>query len=185
MMSNILNPMWELEVRVLSCEGLSLISESSSFSSWWSSFIFTPANSTPSHFFSVTKLPDQKPKVYSERLEGEGAAEGGVLRVPADSHFLSDTQSCLYLQIHRKRRILGPTQVGWCLIPASDIWPPPPPPPCVRCLSYRLRGRDGCAGGAIINLSIQLKDRHDAAAASPAIGIPTGKMEEGQMKSGC
>ncbi|KAK4262730.1 hypothetical protein QN277_028255 [Acacia crassicarpa] len=187
--------MWELEIRVLSCEGLNLISHSSSSSSfsWWSSFSFLrpPSSRTTHYFVSVTKLPDQKPKVYSGRLhqvgEGAGEGEGGVLRVPADSSFLSDTQSCLYLEIYEKRRILGPTQVGWCLVPALDIGPPPPPHPSpsvpVRCLSYRLRGRDGCVGSAIINLSIQLKDTCEAA--PPVVGIPIGTMEEGHVKFGC
>lgn len=177
--------MLELEITVLSCEGLNLMTQSSSFSSWCSSFILrSPANSNPTtHFISVTTFPDQKPKVYSGSLQDDGAGEGGVVRVPVDSSFLSDTQSCLYVQIYRKRRILWPSQVGWCLIPASDIGSPPPPS-SVRCLSYRLRGRDGCVGGAIINLSIQWKDNCDAASAPLAIGIPIGTMEEGHIKSG-
>lgn len=175
--NNIQNPMWELEIRVLSCEGLNLMishPSSSSFSSWFFSFIFTPLNHKPTHFISITKLPDHKPKVYNTRLlEGEGVGEAGVLRVPADSTFLSHTQSFLYLQIYYKRWMFGPRLVGSCLIPATDIGPPPS---YVKCLSYRLRGRDGCVGGGIVNLSIHLKNMCGALSHPPAIGIPIGKV---------
>lgn len=79
-------------------------------------------------------------------------------RVSLDHSFFTDTysSSCLYLQLFTKRRFMSPAQIGWCMIPASDFGLLTPG--SVRYLSYRLRGRDGCRGHAIINISIRLEN---------------------------
>lgn len=163
------NPMLELEIRVLSCEGLNdLINKA--YSSPFCSLLMS--NSSNYSIISLTKLPVshtcKHPEVYSSRVDGEGAGEGRLLRVAVDCGFFSEGHnSWLHLRISRKRRVVGVTEVGWCVIPASDIGPPPPA--SVRHLSYRLRARDGARVPAVINLSVQLKP---ASSDDPAIGIP-------------
>ncbi|XP_028800669.1 uncharacterized protein LOC114755940 [Neltuma alba] len=76
-------------------------------------------------------------------------------RVSVDSTFFSDRYSSLHLQLYAKRRLLGRTQLGWCLIPVTDIGFLPSG--SVRYLSYRLRDKDGCRGHGIVNLSIRLE----------------------------
>lgn len=78
------------------------------------------------------------------------------LRLALDPTFFSDMRSCLHLQLFTKRRIMGPAQLGWCVIPAHDIGVLPSS--SVRYLSYRLRGRDGARGHVIVNLSVTLEN---------------------------
>ncbi|KAK7358653.1 hypothetical protein VNO77_00591 [Canavalia gladiata] len=121
-----------VEITLLSVEGLSN----------YTSFF----NPSIKPFITLTNLP---PNSMSRVEDGDHK-----FRVPLDPTF-SDMRSCLHLHLFTKRKILGPAQLGWCLIPVSDIGLLPPG--SVRYLSYRLRGRDGCRGHAIINLSVRLE----------------------------
>ncbi|KAJ1376149.1 hypothetical protein SESBI_50243 [Sesbania bispinosa] len=126
--------MTTLEISVESAEGLG---EYSSFFSRVRPFI------------TLTKLPTHAVYQY------EGGTREHVFRVPVDPTFFSDTYSSLHLQLYNKRRFVGPTQLGWCMIPASDIGILSHD--SVRYLSYRLRATDGSRSHLIINLSIRLQ----------------------------
>ncbi|TKY60582.1 hypothetical protein E2542_SST17681 [Spatholobus suberectus] len=104
-------------------------------------------------------IPTIKPFITLSTHVGSTSAvaeDTQKLRVALDPTFFSDVRSCLHLQLFTKRRILGPAQLGWCLIPAHDIGLLPPG--SVRYLSYRLRGRDGARGHVIVNLSVRLEN---------------------------
>ena len=125
--------MTTLEITVVSAEGLDKYSSSSYFSTRIRPFI------------TLTKLPARVEYQY----DGEH-----MFRVPVDPTFFSDACSCLHLQLYNKRRIVGSTQLGWCLIPPSDIGFPHSHSP--RFLSYRLRATDGSKCPVIVNLSIRI-----------------------------
>ncbi|KAK7406164.1 hypothetical protein VNO78_07784 [Psophocarpus tetragonolobus] len=113
-------------------------------------------------FITLTKLPEHT--VYN--YDGGGTGDP-VFRVPVDPTFFSDTYS---LQLYTKRRFAGPTQLGWCLIPPSDI--ALPSYHSVRYLSYRLRAKDGSRTHLIVNLSIRFQGLPDLDTCHPVIGIP-------------
>ncbi|KAL2348066.1 hypothetical protein Fmac_002066 [Flemingia macrophylla] len=106
---------------------------------------------------SLTKLHSRS------RYDGTGEH---VFRVPLDPSF-SDS---LVLQLFNKRRFLGPTHLGSCLIPPSDI--ALPPYHSLRHLSYRLRARDGSSTHIIVNLSIRFHASPDLHTCQPVLGIP-------------
>ncbi|XP_061337283.1 uncharacterized protein LOC133284301 [Gastrolobium bilobum] len=122
-----------LEIVVVSAEGLDKYSSSSSY------------------FITLVKLPNHAVCQH----DGGGGTREHMFRVPVDPTFFSDRHSCLHLQLYNKRRIVGPTQLGWCLIPVTDIGLLPHD--SVRYLSYRLRTRDGSRSHVIINLSVRLQ----------------------------
>ncbi|KAK7366786.1 hypothetical protein VNO80_08783 [Phaseolus coccineus] len=99
-------------------------------------------------FFTLTKLPAQLLYHY----DGGGTGDH-VFRVPLDPTFFSDTYSRLHFHLYNNRRFAGPTLLGWCLIPPSDIAFPPSHSP--RYLSYRLRAKDGSRTQLILNLSLR------------------------------
>ncbi|XP_020218098.1 uncharacterized protein LOC109801442 [Cajanus cajan] len=142
--------MTTLEISLVSAQGLN--QRSSCFNQ------ITP-------FITLTKLPAQA--VYHH--EGGGTGDH-VFRVPLDPTFFSDTYSRLHLQLFNKRRFVGPTQLGSCLIPPSDI--ALLPYDSLRYLSYRLRARDGSRSHVIVNLSICLRGSPDLHTCQPVIGIP-------------
>lgn len=80
-----------------------------------------------------------------------------------DKHFVTieadffTTNSCMYLQLHTKRRLLGrrKVQLGWCHIPAADIGAPPVG--SVRHLRYKLRAKDGSMSQGIVDLQVKLE----------------------------
>ncbi|KAI9117908.1 hypothetical protein K1719_011050 [Acacia pycnantha] len=128
-----------LEITVLSVEGLHRRSSTGTA-------LFSPS-------ITLTKIPPptygNKPShVYTSDVDQK-------FRVSVDSTFFSDRSSSLHLQLHAKRRLFGRTQLGWCLIPATDIGVLPSG--SLRYLSYRLREQDGTRGHGIVNLSIRLE----------------------------
>lgn len=132
-----------MEITIISAEGLN------KYTSYF--------NPTIKPFVTITKLPATATQMVSMSSVEHGG--GGILnhkfRVPVDHSFFQDLYSCLYLQLFTKRRIVGPAQLGWCLIPASDIGFLSPG--SVRYLSYRLRAKDGSRGHAVINISVRLE----------------------------
>lgn len=134
-----------LELTIISTEGLDNYTDS----------CFSPTWLRP--FITLTKLP---PTPTLTHVTSGAVDDIHKFRVPLDPTFFSDPYSSLYLRLFTRRRIVGPTQLGWCLIPASDIGPLTPG--SVRYLSYRLRGRDNSSRGhAIINISIRLMEEHE------------------------
>lgn len=153
-------------MRVLSCQGLNLIENSCSWS------LISKKSKGVTLSISVRKVgsnssssSNENDDVYRSRVDDDdGAGNGGVLRIPVDCSL------CWWLEVeiyrNRKRRMIGwcEEQVGWCVIPASDI-NALVPPSSLQFLSYRLRARDGSTTPAIINLSIQFNP-------ATVIGIP-------------
>lgn len=130
-----------MEITIISTEGLN------NYKSYF--------NPTIKPFITITKLPSTPTQMVSVEHGGSGGARDHKFRVPVDHSFFQDRYSCLYLQLFTKRRIVGPAQLGWCLIPASDIGFLPPG--SVRYLSYRLRAKDGSRGHAVINISVRFE----------------------------
>ncbi|KAF1862597.1 hypothetical protein Lal_00014137 [Lupinus albus] len=125
-----------VEITIISIEGLNN----------YTSFF----NPTIKPFITITKLPSTTTTPMTTTTTWNHK-----FRVTVDHSFFQDRYSCLYLQLFTKRRIMGPTQLGWCMIPASDIGVLPQG--SVGYLSYRLRAKDGSRGYAVINLSVRLE----------------------------
>ncbi|KAK4260539.1 hypothetical protein QN277_003638 [Acacia crassicarpa] len=148
-----------LEITILSVEGLHRRSSTGAT-------LFSPS-------ITLKKIPSptngNKPShVYTPDVDQK-------FRVSLDSTFFSDGCSSLQLQLHAKRRLFGWTQLGWCLIPATDIGVLPSG--SLRYLSYRLREQDGTRGHAIVNLSIRFEGVAPPSASTvdagrTVIGIP-------------
>lgn len=180
--------MMELEVTVLSLEE-GLHSSSSSFLTSLFSSRITP-------FITLTKIPppsngDKPCHVYMISESPSSSWDHHKFFVPLDSTFFSDNRyySSLHLQVWSKRRVLGPAQLGWCLIPASDIGLIPSG--SLRYLSYRLRSKDGSKSDGIINLAVRLGISSTAVegdACQTVIGMPVtavrGNNGDCEMKSG-
>ncbi|MED6216646.1 hypothetical protein PIB30_009534 [Stylosanthes scabra] len=130
-----------LEISVISIEGLNNYTS-----------LLSP---TIRPFITITRLPTQTHLATVENGGRFGLGLGPTpFRVTVDQSFFTDGYSCLHLQLFNKRRIVGPAQLGWCVIPPSDIGLLPPT--SVSYLSYRLRATDGSRGQAIINISVRL-----------------------------
>ncbi|ESW30464.1 hypothetical protein PHAVU_002G155100 [Phaseolus vulgaris] len=127
-------------------------------------------------FFTLTKLPAQLLYNY----DGGGTGDH-VFRVPLDPTFFSDTYSRLHFHLYNNRRFAGPTLLGWCLIPPSDIAFPPSPSP--RFLSYRLRAKDGSRTHLILNLSLRFHPPHPDTCQS-VIGIPVTALRKFRTATG-
>ncbi|KAK4338386.1 hypothetical protein RND71_042873 [Anisodus tanguticus] len=52
---------------------------------------------------------------------------------------------------------LGWSELGWCMIPAADIFDGLFPAGFVRQFSYRLRNKDGSRGHGVVNVAIKLE----------------------------
>ncbi|QHO58172.1 hypothetical protein HN51_012658 [Arachis hypogaea] len=128
-----------LEISVISIEGLNN----------YTSFLCP----TIRPFITITRLPTQPHVAAVENGGGLGLGPT-PFRVGVDPTFFTDGYSCLHLQLFNKRRIVGSAQLGWCVIPPSDICILSPASVCY--LSYRLRATDGSRGHAIINISVRL-----------------------------
>ncbi|CAJ1927997.1 unnamed protein product [Sphenostylis stenocarpa] len=135
-----------LEISVVSAEGLN---QHSSFFNRIRPFI------------TLTKLPADVLHHY----DGGGTGDH-VFRVALDPTFFSDTYSRLHLHLYNRRRFVGPTLLGWCLIPPTDI--AFPHSHSLRYLSYRLRAKDGSRTHLILNLSL----RFQGSLCHSVIGIP-------------
>ncbi|KAJ4776603.1 BON1-associated protein 2 [Rhynchospora pubera] len=94
----------------------------------------------------------------------------------------------VHISILSKRPLLGPAEIGWCRICASDLMDGYKPPAVRRRLSYALRSpRDGCKGHGYVHVAARVVgpgvDRLEIARPKPqpqpqpgwcrvAIGIP-------------
>ncbi|CAL0330937.1 unnamed protein product [Lupinus luteus] len=130
-----------VEITIISIEGLNN----------YTSFF----NPTIKPFITITKLSTTTTTPITTTLTWDHK-----FRITLDHSFFQDRYQCLYLQLFTKRRIMGLTQLGWCMIPALDIGLLPQG--SVGYLSYRLRAKDGSRGQAVINLSVRLEGHgHD------------------------
>lgn len=95
-------------------------------------------------------------KMYRTRVDDRGGANptwGDKFEVCLDHDFW---YSGIYLQLHTKHFLLGQSQLGWCLVPASDLLNRLAPVGATQFLSYRLRARDGSRGHGIVNVAVRL-----------------------------
>lgn len=163
-----------LEISVLSVEGLHRYTCSP----------FTALFCNPiASFITLTKIPHTDGDKPSHVCSSKVPTWDHKFRVPVDSTFFSDRYSSLQLQLHVKRRIVGQAQLGWCLIPASDIGFLPSG--SLRYLSYRLRDKDGSRGHGIINLCVRLEGMVPSAdARQTVIGVPVTAIRESKGMKG-
>ncbi|XP_050378021.1 uncharacterized protein LOC126795219 [Argentina anserina] len=144
-----------MEITVISAQGLK---NSSHFSQKIRPFITlttSPPAATP-----CRPSGNEEVQVYKTRVDDEGGINptwGDKFMVPLDACFLSNRYSCIHLQLHTKRLIMGRVQLGWCQIPAYDIVGFPSTG-SVRYLSYRLRARDGTRTNGVVNVAIKLEN---------------------------
>ncbi|GMH22724.1 hypothetical protein Nepgr_024567 [Nepenthes gracilis] len=102
-------------------------------------------------------------RVYRTEVAERGGADptwgggGALFQIPLHPTFFVERFSCIHLHLFTKRLILGPAPLGWCQIPAADIFDGSPAAAGVlHHLSYRLRDRDGTRGHGIVNIAVKL-----------------------------
>ncbi|KAL2517045.1 BON1-associated protein 2 [Abeliophyllum distichum] len=103
-----------------------------------------------------TTYGDKQLKVFKTQVDDEG----GVNPTWGDRfhfHFDQTFFSGIYLQLYTKHLMMGNTQLGWCLIPATDIVDRFSPVGSTRFLSYRLRDSDGSRGHGVVNVAVKLE----------------------------
>ncbi|CAN4077783.1 unnamed protein product [Withania somnifera] len=64
---------------------------------------------------------------------------------------------CIYIQIYSKNFLKGRSELGWCMIPATDVLDGLIPVGFVRQFSYRLRNKDGSRGHGVVNVAVKLE----------------------------
>ncbi|KAL2544027.1 BON1-associated protein 2 [Forsythia ovata] len=95
-------------------------------------------------------------KVYKTQVDDKGGVNptwGDKFQLHLDQTFFSG----IYLQLYTKHLMMGNTQLGWCLIPATDIFDRFSPVGSTRFLSYRLRDSDGSRGHGVVNVAVKLE----------------------------
>lgn len=141
-----------MEITVISAEGLKNTSSSLLFSHKLRPFITLTTVPPYSHANKGSHV-----HVYQTRVDHEGGVHpswGDKFELPIDSNFLYQPScSCIYLQLYTKRLMVGQALLGWCKIPAADVFPAG----TVRRLSYRLRARDGSRGHGVVNVAVKLQ----------------------------
>ncbi|KAJ7944879.1 BON1-associated protein 2-like [Quillaja saponaria] len=183
-----------LEITVLSAQGLKKSAFSTLFSRRIRPFItLTMLPGQPPNTYSPNN-DDKQSHVYKSRVDDQGGINptwGDKFRIPVDTAFFANRYSSVYLQLYTKRLFVGQAQIGWCLIPATDVGLLPAG--SVRHLSYRLRDRDGSRGNGVINLAVKLQGfcsvvNHwiPSSASAPAdacqtvIGLPVTAIQRGE-----
>ncbi|CAI9755420.1 unnamed protein product [Fraxinus pennsylvanica] len=109
---------------------------------------------------SATLYGDKQVKVYKTKVDDKGGVNptwGDKFRLPLDQTIFYLRKSGIYLQLYTKHLVMGNTQLGWCLIPMTDIVNRLIPVGSTRFLSYRLRDRDGSRGNGIVNVAVKLE----------------------------
>ncbi|KAI3422752.1 uncharacterized protein J3R85_011841 [Psidium guajava] len=134
----------DMEITVVSAEGLKKPSRS----------IFSKP---PRPFISLTAMTSSAPCVAlnnGDEKDRVGLNWGDKFHVHVSSSFFTDLNASIHLQLYKKSFTQGWSQLGWCLIPATDVGLPPMD--SVKYLSYRLRARDGTRSDGIINLVVKV-----------------------------
>ncbi|KAK3019304.1 hypothetical protein RJ639_004624 [Escallonia herrerae] len=146
-----------MEVAVMSAQGLKNTS-SGLFSRRLRPFI--TLTTVPPNSYKPVADGGKDSRVYRTRVDDGGGVNptwGDKFHLPIDASFFHQRHSCIYLQLYTKRVMVGPTQLGWCQIPAGDILDGLSPAGSVRRLSYRLRNRDGSRGHGVVNVAVKLE----------------------------
>ncbi|CAI9784537.1 unnamed protein product [Fraxinus pennsylvanica] len=108
----------------------------------------------------TTTYSDKQLKVYKTKVDEKGGVNptwGDKFQLPLDQTFFHIRKSGIYLQLYTKHLLMGNTQLGWCLIPVSDIVGGLIPMGSTQFLSYRLRDRDGSRGHGVVNVAVKLE----------------------------
>ncbi|GFP85162.1 bon1-associated protein 2 [Phtheirospermum japonicum] len=99
-------------------------------------------------------------KIYKTRMDDKGGVNptwGDKFRLPFDQFLVNQRYQGVYLHLYTKHLLMGKTQLGWCLIPATDIVNQFSQVGSTQFLSYRLRARDGSRGNGIVNVAVRLE----------------------------
>ncbi|KAL3645643.1 hypothetical protein CASFOL_010823 [Castilleja foliolosa] len=141
-----------LEITILSAQDL-IKSTPMLFSRRIRPFITLTASS------NTTSATRNHVKIYKTRMDDKGGVNptwGDKFRIPFDQFLVNQRYQGVYLHLYTKHLLMGKTQLGWCLIPATDIVNQFSHVGSTQFLSYRLRARDGSRGHGIVNVSVRL-----------------------------
>nr|GEY60951.1 hypothetical protein [Tanacetum cinerariifolium] len=143
-----------MEITIISAQGLKKTSTLSTFFSHHLRPFITLTTTPPSSFHDPSH-------VYTTRVDREGGVNPAWgdkfdLSKVIDKSFFYNKNSCIYLQLHTNRALLGPRFLGWCGIPARDIIDGFSQVGTARQLSYRLRKKDGSRAHGFINVMVKL-----------------------------
>ncbi|KAL7150294.1 hypothetical protein ABFS83_05G102100 [Erythranthe nasuta] len=112
-------------------------------------------------------------RLYETREDEKGGVNptwGDKFRLSLTHNFFNQRYPGIYLQLYTKHLLLGQSQLGWCMIPASDILNRFSHVGSTQFLSYRLKSGDGSRGQGVVNVAVRLEgslcDDHSV------IGVP-------------
>ncbi|GAB4856897.1 hypothetical protein Ancab_014815 [Ancistrocladus abbreviatus] len=150
-----------LELTIISAQGMKNTSETLFISHRLRTFVtvttFPPQGQQPASCKAIDG--DSKLHVYRTKIDEGGSLDptwGDKFHIPLHPTFFKYRYSCIYLHLYTKRLMWGKTQLGWCQIPAAEIFNLLSPAGLVHHLSYRLRARDGTRGHGIVNVAVKL-----------------------------
>lgn len=124
---------------------------------------------------------DKQLKVYKTKVDEKGGVNptwGDKFQLPLDQTFFYLRKSGIYLQLYTKHLLMGNTQLGWCLIPVSDIFGRLIPVGSTQFLSYRLRDRDGSRGHGVVNVAVKLEGKPPTPHPPRPVMTPDGNVSD-------
>ncbi|KAL3362236.1 hypothetical protein AABB24_014890 [Solanum stoloniferum] len=84
------------------------------------------------------------------------ATWGDKFHLSIDASLFLHGHLCIYIQIYSKNFLKGRSELGWCMIPAADVFNGLLPAGFLRQFSYRLRNKDGSRGNGVVNVAVKL-----------------------------
>ncbi|XP_051129785.1 uncharacterized protein LOC127250510 [Andrographis paniculata] len=140
-----------LDITIISAHGLKNNPAAAAFATFWRRL---------RPYVTISVVGDGDGTMHRTRVDDKGGVNptwGDKFRLFLDPSFFEQSYRGIYLQLYTKRLLIGRTLLGWCVIPAADIFDQPLPIGCARFLSYRLRARDGSRGHGIVNVSVKVE----------------------------
>lgn len=95
-------------------------------------------------------------KIGNDNNNNNNPTWGDKFHLSIDASLFLHGHLCIYVQIYSKNFFSGRSELGWCMIPASDVFDGLLPAGFVRQFSYRLRNKDGSRGNGVVNVAVKL-----------------------------
>nr|XP_009770722.1 PREDICTED: BON1-associated protein 2-like [Nicotiana sylvestris] len=138
-----------MEITIISAQGLK------NNTTWWRLRPFATVSTVATASISATTT-----EVYTTSVDekgGENPKWGDKFHLSLDASLFLHGHLCIYLQIYSKNFFNRRSELGWCMIPAADVFDRLLPTGFVRQFSYRLRNKDGSRGHGVVNISVKME----------------------------
>ncbi|MCE5167064.1 hypothetical protein HAX54_035531, partial [Datura stramonium] len=118
-----------------------------------------PASSSVAAEVHTTSFVDEKKgnSNHNNNISNNNPTWGDKFHLSIDASLFLHGHLCIYIQIYSKNFLKGRSELGWCKIPAADVFDRLLPAGFVRQFSYRLRNKDGSRGHGVVNVAVKLE----------------------------